>query len=80
MLSEQRGTQDYLQKVILMPLAPAVGGVRIKDGKTVVFEMAGSTWADLRPFEVSFLFQAKEEWKFSTGPNVRLLVVGDFAA
>ena len=77
-LGPTRETKDYLQKVIIMPLALDVGIVIVKDGKDIVFGMMNGPWPDLRPFSVQLLFLAKDHWKFTTGPNVRLLVVGDF--
>lgn len=78
------GVGDYLSHILVVPATTSPGVVQIKDGAgsaITVFTGGAVSVASLVPFTIQVqAYSLAGSWKLTTGTNVSLLVVGDFAA
>ncbi|WP_310530710.1 hypothetical protein [Novosphingobium sp.] len=74
---------DYLEHLLVIPATTAPGAVSIKDGTggTPITVFAGGTLTSVIPFTIPIYAKAKAPggWLITTGANVSVLAVGEFA-
>lgn len=77
------GTGDYLAGLLVVPATTSPGAVSIKDGSgsaVTVFTGGASSVSNLVPFFVALgITSGSGAWKVTTGANVSVVAVGNFA-
>lgn len=77
------GTGDFIAGVLVIPATAVPGVVTLLDGATSIPLFVGgvSSVVDLKPFYVPLgLVSVSGAWKITTGANVSVIGIGNFAA
>lgn len=73
---------DFLQRLIIVPASVSPGAVALIDGSTSINILPGGTnsLTELKPIIIDFEMASQSgAWSITTGANVSVIAIGDFA-